>query len=86
MISQVLQLNYALFQDMNGHADTHPLLDTLMVFCANSLIFCWPLILLLVWGRPLNWRKQTLQPAEVEMIQKRRLMRTLCGARKRSIW
>jgi len=59
MISQVLQLNYALFQDMNGHAGTHPLLDTLMVFCANSLIFCWPLFLLLVWGRPLNWRKQT---------------------------
>ena len=72
MISQLLQLNYTLFQDMNVHAGTFPLLDTLMVFCANSLIFCWPLFLLLVWGRPLHWRKRTLQPAEVEMIQKRR--------------
>jgi undecaprenyl-diphosphatase len=72
MISQLLQLNYVLFQDMNEHAGTHPLLDALMIFCANSLIFCWPLFLLLVWGRPLNWRKQTLQPAEVEMVQKRR--------------
>jgi undecaprenyl-diphosphatase len=72
MISQLLQLNYTLFQDMNVHAGTFPLLDTLMVFCANSLIFCWPLFLLLVWGRPLHWRKQTLQPGEVEMVQKRR--------------
>ncbi len=72
LISQLLQLNYTLFQDMNVHAGTFPLLDTLMVFCANSLIFCWPLFLLLVWGRPLNWRKRTLQPGEVEMVQKRR--------------
>ena len=72
MISQLLQLNYTLFQDMNVHAGTFPLLDTLMVFCANSLIFCWPLFLLLVWGRPLHWRKRMLQPGEVEMVQKRR--------------
>jgi undecaprenyl-diphosphatase len=72
MISQLLQLNYILFQDMNEHAGTHPLLDALMIFCANSLIFCWPLFLLLVWGRPLHWRKQTLQPGGVEMVQKRR--------------
>lgn len=57
---------------MNVHAGTFPFLDMLMVFCANSLIFCWPLFLLLVWGRPLHWRKRTLQPAEVEMVQKRR--------------
>jgi len=72
MISQLLQLNYTLFQDMNVHAGTVPLLDMLMVFCANSLIFCWPLFLLLVWGRPLHRRKRTLQPGEVEMVQKRR--------------
>jgi undecaprenyl-diphosphatase len=72
MISQLLQLNYTLFQDMNEHAGTHPLLDALMIFCANSLIFCWPLFLLLVWGRPLHWRKRTLQPGEVEIMQKRR--------------
>ncbi len=72
MISQLLQLNDTLFRDVNGHAGTHPLLDALMVFCANALIFCWPLFLLLVWGRPLTWRKRTLQPGEVEMIQQRR--------------
>jgi undecaprenyl-diphosphatase len=72
MISQLLQFNYVLFQDMNEHAGKHPLLDALMIFCANSLIFCWPLFLLLVWGRPLNWRKRTLQLGEVEMVQKRR--------------
>jgi undecaprenyl-diphosphatase len=72
MISQLLQLNDTLFQDMNVHAGAVPLLDMLMVFCANALIFCWPLFLLLVWGRPLHWRKRTLQPGEVEMIQKRR--------------
>ncbi len=72
MISQLLQLNYTLFQEVNGHAGTYPLLDALMIFCANSLIFCWPLFLLLVWGRPLGWRKRTLQPAEVEMLQQRR--------------
>ncbi len=72
MISQLLQLNYILFQDVNEHAGIHPLLDALMIFCANSLIFCWPLFLLLVWGRPLNWRKRTLHPGEAKVLQVRR--------------
>ncbi len=72
MISQVLQLHFTLFQDLNVHAGSFPLLDALMIFCANSLIFCWPLFLLLVWGRPLSWRKHTLRPEEVAMIQQRR--------------
>lgn len=44
----LLQLNYALFQDINGHAGSHPWLDGLMIFCANYLIFCLPLIMLSV--------------------------------------
>ena len=69
MIS-LLQLNYMLFQDVNGHAGQYPLLDMLMIFCANWLIFLWPLLLLMAWGRPLNWRKRVVGPREAEMIQK----------------
>ena len=71
-MSQLLQLNLALFQELNVHAGTFPILDALMIFCANWLIYCWPLFLLLVWGRPLSWRRHTLQPGEVAMIQQRR--------------
>src|SRR5579872_3439361 len=66
----LLQLNYMLFQEVNGPAGQHPLLDVLMIFCANWLIFLWPLLLLMAWGRPLNWRKRPLEPGEAEMIQK----------------
>lgn len=53
----LLQLNYALFQDINAPAGANPVLDAFMVFCANWLIFLWPLLLLCVWGIPLRWRK-----------------------------
>lgn len=68
----LLQLNYMLFQDVNGYAGQNPLLDMLMIFSANWLIFLWPLLLLMAWGRPLNWRKRPLEPGEAEMIQKTR--------------
>jgi len=61
-----------LFQEINVPAGSHPFFDTLMIFCANSLIFCWPLLLLLVWGVPLNWRKRTLRPGEAELLEDRR--------------
>src|SRR5579875_3266009 len=66
----LLQLNYMLFQDVNRYAGRNPMLDMLMIFCANWLIFLWPLLLLMAWGRPLNWRKRVLEPGEVDMIQK----------------
>ena len=66
----LLQINYMLFQDVNGYAGQYPLLDILMIFSANWLIFLWPLLLLLAWGRPLNWRKRPLEPGEAEMIQR----------------
>lgn len=74
MFSPLLQLNYALFQAINAPAGSHPLLDALMVFCANSLIFFWPLLLLMVWGIPLAWRKRLLTPGEAEVIQERRAL------------
>jgi undecaprenyl-diphosphatase len=44
-------------------------LDDIMIFSANFLIFIWPLIMLLFWGRPLAWRKRKLRPGEAEIMQ-----------------
>jgi len=74
LFSELLQLNYKLFQDINAPAGSHPLFDALMVFCANTLIFCWPLLLLMVWGIPLSWRRSPLRPGEAEIIQERRAL------------
>lgn len=71
-MSFLLQWNYLLFQKINGPAGSHPLFDAVMIFCANSLIFCWPLLLLLMWGIPLSWRRRALRPGEAEVIERRR--------------
>lgn len=71
-MSTVLELNYMLFQDINTHAGEYPWFDALMIFCANSLIFCWPLLLLIVWGRPLSWRKRVLWTGEADVVRENR--------------
>lgn len=71
-MSTLLQLNYVLFQDVNVHAGHIPVLDSLMIFGANTLIFFWPILLLMVWGIPLNWRRRALRPGETEVMQERR--------------
>lgn len=71
-MSQLMQLNYALFQSINSHAGTYPWLDHLMVFCANYLIFCLPLVMVLMWGRPVKWRSQELASGEQEILRERR--------------
>jgi len=71
-MSPLLQFNYALFQAINSHAGIHPWLDALMVFCANYLIFFLPLVMLLMWGRPLSWRKQALSSGEQDILRERR--------------
>ena len=71
-MSSILQLNYMLFQKINAPAGSHPFFDALMIFCANLLIFFWPLLLLLVWGVPLSWRKRALRPGEAEVLEERR--------------
>ncbi len=68
-MSTVIQFNYRLFQDINIHAGHLVWLDALMIFCANTLIFLWPLVLLMLWGRPLSWRKRPLRPGEAEMVR-----------------
>lgn len=72
MFSAFSQLNYSLFTELNSHAGAIPWLDTLMVFCSELLIFCWPLLLVLAWGIPLSWRKGPLPEAEVVRLQDRR--------------
>ncbi len=74
MVSHVLQLNYHLFQAINAPAGSHPPVDALMIFGASWLIFCWPLLLLMVWGLPLSWRKRPLRPGEAEILQERRAL------------
>lgn len=71
-MSLFMQLNYTLFQDINSSAGLYPWLDALMAFCANFLIFCLPLLLLLMWGRPVNWHGRQLSSDEQGMLHERR--------------
>ncbi len=71
-MTTIMQWNYILFQDINAYAGDWSWFDVLMVFCANTLIFCWPLLLLVVWGVPVSWRRRPLQPGEAEVLQERR--------------
>ena len=71
-MTTVIQWNYMLFQDINAYAGDWSWFDALMVFCANTLIFCWPLLLLVVWGVPVSWRRGPLQPGEATVLQERR--------------
>jgi undecaprenyl-diphosphatase len=71
-VSELWQINYMLFRDINAPAGHNPLLDALMIFSANYLIFLWILLLLFVWGIPLAWSKRPLPPVEVKVMQERR--------------
>ncbi|HCI78793.1 MAG TPA: hypothetical protein DHW02_03800, partial [Ktedonobacter sp.] len=72
MLTRLLQLNYMAFQKINAPAGGHPVLDAIMIFCANSLIFFFPIIMLMLWGIPLAWRKHSLSPKEVDNYRERR--------------
>ena len=71
-MSLLIQWNYLLFQAVNAPAGRFPWLDAWMIFCANGLIFFWPLLLLMVWGIPMSWRRRTLRPEAMELLQERR--------------
>ena len=71
MFSALMSENYRIFQEINASAGIYPWLDTLMVFCANSLIFLFPLVLVMVWGRPLRWRKHVSKQEE-DLLRERR--------------
>ena len=71
VFSALMSVNYSIFQEMNAPAGTYPWLDTLMVFCADLLIFLFPLVLVMTWGRPLSWRKHSNKQEE-ELLRERR--------------
>src|SRR5438270_13856462 len=71
-MSALFNLNYTLFQAINVQAGEHSWLDTLMIFCANWLISCWPLVLLVLWGKPFPWRKYPVPSGEEVIVRERR--------------
>src|SRR5437870_5535595 len=73
-MSWLLQENYRLFVDLNHYAGRVPVLDRIMIFCANVLIFFWPVLLLLLWGRPRAWRSRPLRQGESDLIQTCRVL------------
>jgi undecaprenyl-diphosphatase len=54
-IASFLRDNWHVFEDINGMAGHQPVLDALMVFSANDVIFLLPLLLLLLWGLCARW-------------------------------
>lgn len=71
-MSTLLQLNYSAFQEINAPAGSNSLLDIIMIFCANWLIFFFPLVLILLWGKPARLRKKPIPPGVAEVLQERR--------------
>jgi undecaprenyl-diphosphatase len=71
-MTTLLNFNYTLFQAINAPAGSNPLIDKIMIFCANFLIFCLPLLLIIEWGRPLNWYRRSLSQTEATVVQERR--------------
>lgn len=68
-MSFLLHENYQFFLDINRYAGHWPWLDGVMIFFANTMIFFWPVFLLLLWGRPRAWRRHPLRPGEAAIIQ-----------------
>nr|BBH86480.1 undecaprenyl-diphosphatase [Thermosporothrix sp. COM3] len=56
----LLTLNATLFHLVNQLAGRFPWLDDVMIFCAEWLIFCWPVLLLVLWGLP----RRSMQSAD----------------------
>jgi undecaprenyl-diphosphatase len=74
LLSWIIQENYHLFIRINQYAGRVSSLDTLMIFCANDLIFLLPVLLLVLWGRPRVLRKRPDRPGEAEIITTSRLV------------
>lgn len=54
-MQDVLSWNWTLFEDINHPAGHEGLLDRVMVFAANDLIFLLPLLLLVLWFALARW-------------------------------
>jgi undecaprenyl-diphosphatase len=55
MGQDVLSLNWNLFEQINGPAGHAGLLDSMMIFTANNLLYLLPLLLLLFWFALARW-------------------------------
>ncbi len=51
----VPSLNWNLFEEINGSAGHGGLLDSIMIFAADKLIFLLPLLLLVFWFALARW-------------------------------
>lgn len=55
LINAELADNWRLFRDINGLAGRHSLLDRIMIFSANDLIYLLPLLAALLWLLVARW-------------------------------
>ncbi|HKT38407.1 MAG TPA: phosphatase PAP2 family protein [Ktedonobacterales bacterium] len=55
MVQDLLSVNWNLFEDINQPAGHEGLLDPVMVFAANDLIFLLPLLLIVLWFALARW-------------------------------
>jgi len=55
MVQDVLSWNWTLFEDINQPAGHEGLLDPMMVFAANDLIFLLPLLVIVLWFALARW-------------------------------
>jgi Membrane-associated phospholipid phosphatase len=65
-------LNEAIFLMLNHIAGHNSLLDSLLVFCANDLLFLLVIPILFLWGLPTQWRRHSYQPEENALLYKSR--------------
>lgn len=65
-------LNLALFLRLNHIAGHNGLLDGLLVFSANDLIFFLVIPILFLWGLPSQWHRHAYQPEENALLYKSR--------------
>lgn len=72
MLSWLMQINYSAFREINAPAGGHPVLDSIMIFCASSLIFFFPVVMLLLWGIPFAWTKRQHSSEDVVNYRERR--------------
>jgi undecaprenyl-diphosphatase len=65
-IASLLRDNWSAFEDINQRAGHQPVLDALMVFGANDVIFLLPLLLLAFWCLCARWSPLLRQSRGVE--------------------
>lgn len=76
-MDQLLAGNWQLFESINGHAGQQGLVDKLMIFSANDLIFGFALVLLVWWLALVSWSPLRRWTAALSADERRVGIRTL---------